>query len=202
MLLGSSQPRNCPTRVPTLCQVFILFVPVQCTAWRLDCSLHPVNTRHHTPSAKGRLQFHPGCGRLPGPVLRLGRLHRHPVAANVQTRPEKTVQSMEVGYLAENSAKRLSDRGAVCSTEERRRRCGVLVCYICGCGWGTVSFQTSGTSRCGASLTVVGRLVGGVVYWYLWTVLIPRLRGYHLEEETDVLKDGTSITRLVKVKNQ
>ena len=44
------------------------------------------------------------------------------------------------------------------------------------------------------------RLIGGVVYWYLWTVVIPRLRGYRLEEEPDTLQDGTSVTRLVKVK--
>ena len=48
----------------------------------------------------------------------------------------------------------------------------------------------------------VRRIIVGVIYWYLWTVLIPRLRGYRLEEEADVLQDGTSVTRLVKVKNQ
>lgn len=47
-----------------------------------------------------------------------------------------------------------------------------------------------------------GLLVCGVIYWYLWTVLLPRLGGYHLEEEADVLQDGTSVTKLVKVKNQ
>ena len=45
-------------------------------------------------------------------------------------------------------------------------------------------------------------MIGGVVYWYIWTVLIPRLRGYHLEEDTDILEDGTSVTKLVKVKNE
>ena len=50
--------------------------------------------------------------------------------------------------------------------------------------------------------TMVRRLVCGVIYWYLWTVLIPRLRGYRLEEEADMLKDGTSVTKLVKVKSQ
>ena len=55
--------------------------------------------------------------------------------------------------------------------------------------------------RTGMTLTA-RRLIGGVIYWYLWTVLIPRLRGYHLEEEADVLRDGTSVTKLVKVKNQ
>ena len=43
------------------------------------------------------------------------------------------------------------------------------------------------------------RLLCGVVYWYVWTVLIPRRQNYRLEEQTDVLKDGTTITRLVKV---
>lgn len=43
------------------------------------------------------------------------------------------------------------------------------------------------------------RLLGGVLYWYIWTVVIPRWRNYRLEEQTDVLEDGTSITQLVKV---
>ena len=62
-----------------------------------------------------------------------------------------------------------------------------------------MSFET--TKRAGMTLTA-RRLIGSVIYWYLWTVLIPRLRGYHLEEEADVLQDGTSVTKLVKVKNQ
>ncbi|KAG6999275.1 hypothetical protein G7Y79_00036g072310 [Physcia stellaris] len=55
-----------------------------------------------------------------------------------------------------------------------------------------------------ATYAVVGGgiLVFGVIYWYLWTVFIPRLRGYHLEEERAVLPDGTTITELVKVKNE
>ena len=43
------------------------------------------------------------------------------------------------------------------------------------------------------------RLLCGVIYWYLWTVAIPRWRNYRLEEQTDVLEDGTTITQLVKV---
>lgn len=49
-------------------------------------------------------------------------------------------------------------------------------------------------------MLIMGRLLCGVVYWYLWTVLVPRWRHYRLEEQTDVLADGTSITQLVKVK--
>ncbi|KAL8724789.1 MAG: hypothetical protein Q9181_006670 [Wetmoreana brouardii] len=53
-----------------------------------------------------------------------------------------------------------------------------------------------------ATYAVVGGgiLVCGVVYWYVWTVLVPRLAGYHLEEEEDILPDGTSVTRLIKVR--
>ncbi|KAM0551885.1 hypothetical protein ACHAPJ_008222 [Fusarium lateritium] len=39
-------------------------------------------------------------------------------------------------------------------------------------------------------------LVAGVIYWYLWTIAIPRWRGTKLEEETHVLEDGTTITKL------
>lgn len=36
----------------------------------------------------------------------------------------------------------------------------------------------------------------GVVYWYIWTIAIPRWRGTKLEEETQVLEDGTTVTKL------
>lgn len=39
----------------------------------------------------------------------------------------------------------------------------------------------------------------GVIYWYIWKVLIPHHNGYTLEETTATLDDGTSITRLVQV---
>ena len=51
-------------------------------------------------------------------------------------------------------------------------------------------------------LIIIRRLVCGIIYWYLWTVLVSRLRGYRLEEEADMLQDGTSVIKLVKVKTQ
>jgi hypothetical protein len=42
----------------------------------------------------------------------------------------------------------------------------------------------------------------GVLYWYLAFVAIPHWYGYRVEEEVDLLSDGTSITRLVNVKNE
>ena len=108
---------------------------------------------------------------------------------------------MEGGYMVENSAKRLCDYSTVCSTEGRARRCGLLVCYLRCRGWRNVSFESKSVDK--IVLTVhVSRLLFGVIYWYLWTVFIPRLGGYHLEEETDILKDGTSVTKLVKVKHE
>lgn len=38
----------------------------------------------------------------------------------------------------------------------------------------------------------------GFVYWYIWAVALPRWGGYRVENETGVLEDGTSITKLVR----
>lgn len=43
------------------------------------------------------------------------------------------------------------------------------------------------------------RILFAVIYWYIWTVLLPRWGGYSLEEAVEVLDDGTSITQLVRV---
>lgn len=42
------------------------------------------------------------------------------------------------------------------------------------------------------------RIIFAVVYWYVWTILLPRRGGYTLEEEDEVLEDGTSVSKLVK----
>ncbi|OAA71470.1 Amino acid/polyamine transporter I [Cordyceps fumosorosea ARSEF 2679] len=43
----------------------------------------------------------------------------------------------------------------------------------------------------------ISTFVISVVYWYVWTVLLPKWRGYSLEEEEATLADGTTITKLV-----
>ncbi|KAJ5991065.1 hypothetical protein N7522_011272 [Penicillium canescens] len=45
----------------------------------------------------------------------------------------------------------------------------------------------------------IGILLFGVLYWYIWTVLLPRWGDYKLEEEKEILADGTSIIKLVRV---
>ncbi|KAL2363493.1 hypothetical protein RJZ56_003601 [Blastomyces dermatitidis] len=46
----------------------------------------------------------------------------------------------------------------------------------------------------------VGILTLAAVYWYLWAVLIPRWKGYVLEEKTEILEDGVSVTKVVRLK--
>lgn len=61
------------------------------------------------------------------------------------------------------------------------------------------------TSHLHARLIIVlnsGILVLCVVYWYIWTHLLPYWRGYHLEERTFVLEDGAVTKTLVKVWNR
>jgi hypothetical protein len=48
------------------------------------------------------------------------------------------------------------------------------------------------------SADCVNSLVFGVAYWFVWIIALPYYRGYRLEEETDTLEDGTSITRLAR----
>ncbi|KAI0104190.1 methionine permease [Nemania sp. FL0031] len=45
----------------------------------------------------------------------------------------------------------------------------------------------------------VGIIAFGFIYWLVWTVILPRLGGYRLEEKQDVLDDGTTITILARV---
>ncbi|EJT71334.1 hypothetical protein GGTG_10593 [Gaeumannomyces tritici R3-111a-1] len=45
----------------------------------------------------------------------------------------------------------------------------------------------------------VSILIFGFIYWYLWTIFIPRWRGYRLEEKTETLADGLTVTKLVHV---
>jgi len=61
-----------------------------------------------------------------------------------------------------------------------------------GLGWwehlGAISYAFVGTAI----------LLFGVLYWYIWTVWIPRRNGCTLEEITATLDDGTTVTKLVQ----
>ncbi|TGJ82923.1 hypothetical protein E0Z10_g5865 [Xylaria hypoxylon] len=45
----------------------------------------------------------------------------------------------------------------------------------------------------------VGIIAFGFIYWLVWTIILPRIGGYRLEEKEDVLDDGTTITVLARV---
>ncbi|KAI0894075.1 amino acid permease-domain-containing protein [Annulohypoxylon nitens] len=44
----------------------------------------------------------------------------------------------------------------------------------------------------------VGLLLFGILYWLVWTVILPRIGRYTLEEKQEVLDDGTAITVLTR----
>ncbi|KAJ5322455.1 hypothetical protein N7452_010744 [Penicillium brevicompactum] len=48
------------------------------------------------------------------------------------------------------------------------------------------------------ALVGIGIILFGVLYWYIWTVVIPRKGGYKFEEEKEILADGTSVIKLVR----
>ncbi|KAH8667948.1 putative methionine permease [Tricladium varicosporioides] len=64
-------------------------------------------------------------------------------------------------------------------------------------GRGDVSFWHATYAVVGIAL-----IFFAVLYWYVWFILLPRWRDYHIEEEVTVLEDGTSITKLVRRKKE
>ncbi|KAF2228084.1 amino acid/polyamine transporter I, partial [Elsinoe ampelina] len=60
--------------------------------------------------------------------------------------------------------------------------------------------ESGGIFYAAYALVALSVLVFSVAYWYVWTRLLPWLGGYRWEEETSTLKDGTTITTLVRKK--
>lgn len=58
---GPCQSRSRSSRLLALCQIPVLFIPVQFSTRRLDCPLHPISTGHCTSSPKRRVCIHPRC---------------------------------------------------------------------------------------------------------------------------------------------
>lgn len=52
-----------------------------------------------------------------------------------------------------------------------------------------------------ATYAVVGVsiILFGLLYWFVWFKVLPRWKGYRIEEETDILSDGTTVSKLVHV---
>ncbi|TVY34852.1 Low-affinity methionine permease [Lachnellula occidentalis] len=64
-------------------------------------------------------------------------------------------------------------------------------------GKGDVNFFYATYAIVGIALILLS-----VLYWYIWFVALPKWGGYRIEEELAVLEDGTSITKLVRVKKE
>lgn len=52
-----------------------------------------------------------------------------------------------------------------------------------------------------ATYAIVGMSVisFGLIYWFVWIKLIPKWKGYRIEEDPRMLDDGTTITSLIHV---
>jgi amino acid transporter len=52
-----------------------------------------------------------------------------------------------------------------------------------------------------ATYAVVGVsvILFGLLYWIVWFKLLPKWRSYRIEEDTDTLSDGTTISKLVHI---
>ncbi|KXT03392.1 hypothetical protein AC578_3942 [Pseudocercospora eumusae] len=49
------------------------------------------------------------------------------------------------------------------------------------------------------ALIGISVLTFGIVYWYIYTIAWPRWRGHRLEDKTETLHDGTTITRIAHI---
>ncbi|KAJ9607260.1 low-affinity methionine permease [Cladophialophora chaetospira] len=52
------------------------------------------------------------------------------------------------------------------------------------------------------ALVAISILIFGVIYWFAWTIALPHYRGERLEEESDILDDGTTITKLIRIRRE
>lgn len=194
--LGKNQSRDRPSRVLPVLQVSFFISTVQRSALWVDGQLYPYSTRDHTSSPKGSLFLHTQRCVLSRPSGCPFPVSRPSLAAKVSTRPEKTVQGLEICCCAETCDQCLFDCGAIHSAQRSKRSSSLGKCHVRFSGWRNVRIASE---RKYLTVANMHRILCGVLYWYMWTVVIPRWGNYSLEEETAVLKDGTSITRLVKV---
>lgn len=77
------------------------------------------------------------------------------------------------------------------------KRISAQVRNICR-GW-NINVSAPPAHRCNLLTEYFDRLIFSVFYWYIWIRVLPRWKGYTIEEEFDFLEDGTTVTRLVKV---
>jgi hypothetical protein len=63
--------------------------------------------------------------------------------------------------------------------------------------WGSLC-ELYGTITC-KPLIVLNSLLFGMLYWVLWTIILPYYGRYRLEEKVEVLEDGTSIIKLARI---
>jgi hypothetical protein len=119
------------------------------------------------------------------------------MAESEETKFEEAIQSMARCGVAEGSDIAVPHSRSTLSTKKWSWRCEFLLCYVRS-GW---NWNVSKAIPLIALDADDSSLVFAIVYWYIWTVAIPQWKGYRLEDEVEILKDGTTITKLVHVKH-
>ena len=113
-----------------------------------------------------------------------------------EARPAAPFQSMAAGSWTADYLVCAPDLRASVSIEEGQQRCVFLPCNLRA----GRHFNVSPSNKIRARSLNWIRLVFGIIYWFVWTRALPRLMGYELREEADVLADGTTVSRLVREK--
>lgn len=152
--------------------------------------LRPVLLGDCLPAVCGGVLFYPLRGGLPRAIRLLRRWRGSHMAPIQEAGPQQAVQGVD----ASGGLGAVSERVADSVTVLCRRRAP----DVCGGGYSYVSIY-HGASTPRIRTDSWDRILSGVAYWAVWAVLLPKIGGYKLEENGDVLPDGTTITRLVHV---
>jgi len=193
----SSQAGDRPTRISPLLHSSIIDQTVWVSVGRPSRPLHPISACDTSAAFPGCLLVHPRSRRVSRTVCRY-RAGRGPDLASIQAAgTREAVQGLAPGGGAPTSPEHFPARRTVLPS--RQSSTWNLLRDLRYRWFRHVCHRPYPRSRSCLTADDTHRIVSGIVYWYIWTVAVPRLKGYVLEEEADILDDGTSITKLIRV---
>ncbi len=196
-IIGKSQARNRSPRISPLLSDSVLDKAFQLSPRRTYRKLHPVVSCHYLPTLKGGVLLHTRGRRLPCTVCGDLPSLRSDLASVHAPRYRETVQSMDSSSVAQD----ISEPGSYCGTflPAGQAPARAVLRVVRNCWSWHASHLASYFIRFVVCANISCSILSAILYWYVWTVALPWWGGYKLEEEVDVLDDGTTITKLVKV---
>ncbi|KAJ5564356.1 low-affinity methionine permease [Penicillium frequentans] len=175
---GASQPRNCATRFLTVAKAAILFASLWYSARGLIVHYVPSLLVIALPPQQDVYNFILDVEGYPGNIMALAVT----IGLLILRYKEPSLPRPFKAWLPA-----VWLRVVVCIT--------LLVApFIPPPGrQGDVHFFYATYAIVGISI-----IIFAVLYWYVWTVILPRRGGYRLKEAVETLDDGTTITKLVR----